>query len=202
MQQAVRLNYEGAFIPPPDDGVIARTTNYFSSSPGLYVLIVLLLLILALAGLAIYMLFFRPKETRGVMVPEEFPEAFVLPESPFTTNGIGLGLDGVPGGNGSHGEIYGWLEVLESGERIPLRQTGLRIGRHEDNDIRFSASTVHRRHAIVHMTPQRDFIVTDLSGTEGNGVKVNSERIDKTELRDGDVIQFGEVEVKFHAATI
>jgi Mg-chelatase subunit ChlD len=212
-EKVVRVKYDG----PVDnagffDGLIASLDDFFGKGVGLFALVGLIILLLVAITLLVYFAFFRSRNRSEEIVSEEIGPGtdFQLPEGELAGNGIAAnypdsGDDAtniITPGSGGRGEVYGWLEILESGERIPLRQTGLRIGRHEDNDIRFTASTVHRRHAVVHMTPQRDFIITDLSGADGNGVQVNSERIDKAELRDGDLVQFGEVQVKFHAATI
>jgi len=101
------------------------------------------------------------------------------------------------------GAVYAWLERLDaSGQRIAVKATSVRIGRHEDNDLRFEEPSVHRRHAVLHITPQREFVITDLSGEGGNGVKVNSKRVEKAELHDGDVVEIGTVRLKFHVASV
>ncbi len=108
-----------------------------------------------------------------------------------------------PGDGAGPGPVYAWLEKLDgSGQRIAVKATSLRIGRHEDNDLRFEEPEVHRRHAVLHSTPQREFIITDLSGQGGNGVKVNSKKIEKAQLRDGDVVEIGPVRLKFHLASV
>jgi len=103
--------------------------------------------------------------------------------------------------------VLAWLEFLEEeGRRIAINETTVRIGRHSDNDIRIDEdmdkSTVHRRHATIHVTPDREFIITDLSGKDGNGVFVNSVRIERRELNDGDLIELGLVKLRFQIADI
>ena len=73
----------------------------------------------------------------------------------------------------------------------------IRIGRHEENDIRLASQTVHRYHAVVHKTPEQSFVITDLSGPEGNGVVVNAERVDQAALAAGDLIELGDVRLRF-----
>jgi hypothetical protein len=73
----------------------------------------------------------------------------------------------------------------------------IRIGRHEENDIQLLSPTVHRYHAIVHRTPERSYVITDLSGPAGNGVFVNSERVDHADLAAGDLIELGDVRLRF-----
>lgn len=76
----------------------------------------------------------------------------------------------------------------------------IRIGRQEDNDIRFAAGTVHRYHAIIQRTPEAEYWVTDLSGPGGHGVAINGRRVDRGRLAPGDAIRLGEAEVIFRAA--
>ncbi|MGD9830633.1 MAG: FHA domain-containing protein, partial [Hyphomicrobiaceae bacterium] len=92
--------------------------------------------------------------------------------------------------------VYGWLEFLDAGStKVPITSTTVRIGRHKDNDVQIANNSVHRRHAIMHMTPVKKFIVQNL-GTK-NGVYVNSTRHEQTELLDGDLIELGEVRLRF-----
>ena len=79
-----------------------------------------------------------------------------------------------------------------------MRGTNLRIGRHQDNDICLQNNSVSRRHAVLHYKPDmRSFVITNL-GT-GNGVIVNKVKKDSHELHDGDLVELGEVRLRFHA---
>jgi hypothetical protein len=91
-----------------------------------------------------------------------------------------------------------WL-TLEDGERstMPLSGPLIRIGRHKDNDVRLADSSVHRYHALIQCTLEADFVITDLSGENGNGVRVNGERTERAHLTDGDVIELGRAKLKF-----
>jgi len=90
------------------------------------------------------------------------------------------------------------LEVVgEGGETHRLSGSMIRIGRHEDNDIQLVSQTVHRYHAVLHVTPRQQFVLTDLSGPEGNGVLVNDSRVEQVELAPGDVIELGETKLRF-----
>jgi len=103
---------------------------------------------------------------------------------------------------GGAGTVYAWLERLDRpGEQIAVKKTSVTIGRHQDNDLKFEDLSVHRRHAVLHMTPNREFVITDLSREGGNGVKVNSKKVEKQALREGDVIEIGTVRLTFHAAS-
>jgi hypothetical protein len=83
---------------------------------------------------------------------------------------------------------------------VPLAGQTIRIGRHEDNDIRLTDSSVHRYHAVIERTPEEEFIITDLSGDAGNGVRVNGERTARARLADGDVIELGRAKLRFENA--
>jgi hypothetical protein len=95
--------------------------------------------------------------------------------------------------------VYGWLEMLDSNaSRYPLRTTNVRIGRHRDNDICLQNDSISRRHAVLHFnSDNRRFVITDLGG--GNGVVVNKIKQPSHELSDGDMVELGEVRLRFRA---
>lgn len=96
-----------------------------------------------------------------------------------------------------------WVEVESMpGERFVIERTLIRIGREEDNDIRFPAATVHRYHAVIRRTTEGDVVITDLSGEDGNGVLVNGERVLEAKLKKGDRIDVGEVKLRFDARPV
>jgi hypothetical protein len=91
-----------------------------------------------------------------------------------------------------------WLTVEGAGASpLPLAGHTIRIGRHADNDIRLADSSVHRYHALIQRTLEEDFVITDLSGKDGNGVRINGMRQDKARLSDGDLIELGRAKLKF-----
>ena len=69
------------------------------------------------------------------------------------------------------------------GSRRIIGRTLLRIGREEDNDIRFAVKTVHRYHAVIRRTTDGVVMITDVSGKDGNGVLVNGARVAEARLR-------------------
>jgi hypothetical protein len=96
-----------------------------------------------------------------------------------------------------------WLVIGESGgETVPLATQVTRIGRHHDNDIRLGDSTVHRYHAVIERTSDAEFVITDVSGKEGNGVRINGARLERAHLVDGDVIELGRARLKFESVPI
>jgi hypothetical protein len=94
-----------------------------------------------------------------------------------------------------------WVEI-EGGGRCAIGRTLVRIGREGDNDIRLSAKTVHRYHAVIRRTTDGDVMITDVSGDDGNGVLVNGARVAEARLAKGDVINVGEVKLRFDARPV
>ncbi|WP_295559597.1 FHA domain-containing protein [uncultured Hyphomicrobium sp.] len=97
--------------------------------------------------------------------------------------------------------VYGWLEMMDgNASRHPLRTTNVRVGRHRDNDICLQNDSISRRHAVLHYNADtRRFVITDLGG--GNGVVVNRTKYKSRELNDGDMVELGEVRLRFRAET-
>jgi len=88
-----------------------------------------------------------------------------------------------------------WLELVDSEHPpVPLPQGTLRVGRSEDNDIRFLDKSVHRRHALLQMASDGTVSIHDL-GTR-NGVLVNGARCSQQQLSAGDVVTLGEVKMR------
>ena len=99
------------------------------------------------------------------------------------------------------GRVYGWLDMLDgNASRYPLRTTNVRIGRHRDNDICLQNDSISRRHALLHFNADnRRFVITDLGGD--NGVIVNKIKQQSHELSDGDLVELGEVRLRFRVNT-
>jgi len=81
------------------------------------------------------------------------------------------------------------------GSRMPITKTASRIGRRGDNDIVFSNDSVSGHHAEIHMARDGSFAITDLGS--GNGVVINGKKITQSGLREGDLIELGEVRFRF-----
>lgn len=98
-------------------------------------------------------------------------------------------------GNGSTAPV-GWLELIGSDQpRMPLNVGSTRLGRHRENEVCLLNNSVHRRHAILHVSQDGTFSIHDL-GTK-NGVSVNGARVAQHDLKSGDVIELGEVKLRF-----
>jgi hypothetical protein len=96
----------------------------------------------------------------------------------------------------TQGRPYGWLEAVDGGKRYPLMSTNVRIGRHLANDICLQNDSVSRQHALLHFSSaNRQFVITDLGG--GNGVIVNQVNQTSHVLHDGDIVELGEVHLRF-----
>lgn len=97
--------------------------------------------------------------------------------------------------------IRAYLQIEDDpGTRIPVRANGVRLGRHSDNDIRFSERSVHRYHALLMRDPETQrYVITDVSRDQArsNGVVVNSEIVKRAELAHGDLVELGEVRFRF-----
>lgn len=88
--------------------------------------------------------------------------------------------------------------VMQDAEskRIPLVKTANRIGRRPDNDIVFSNTSISGYHAEIHVQRDGSYSITDLAS--GNGLCVNEQRVPQSPLKDGDLIEMGEVRFRFH----
>ena len=99
------------------------------------------------------------------------------------------------------GPQQAWLAHGDA-DAMPLRGALVRLGRHEENDIHLPDSSVHRYHAVIEHTPDAGFVITDLSGRDGNGVRINGARQARAALADGDVIELGRTRLTFATAPL
>ena len=94
------------------------------------------------------------------------------------------------------GPVYAKLQVLDGdGTELLMRSTALRVGRGADNDLALKNDSVSRHHAEIHRTRDGNFTITELNA--GNGVLVNGEQVTKTALKNDDIIELGEVRIRF-----
>ena len=91
---------------------------------------------------------------------------------------------------------FEFLDGESSSELIHAATT--RIGRHGDNDIILKNTSVSRHHAILKHDPSGPFVLIDLD-TE-NGVLVNEKPVKSAKLNDGDLVELGEVRMRFRVA--
>jgi hypothetical protein len=86
------------------------------------------------------------------------------------------------------------LDTPEGAHPIALESTLLTIGRGLNNDIILEDTRVSRHHAQLRYKTRR-FWVTDLNST--NGTFINGERISEADLRNGDILSLGGLELTF-----
>jgi hypothetical protein len=87
--------------------------------------------------------------------------------------------------------------VLPEGQRVPLGEYVVSIGRGADCTIVLGDPNVSRRHAEIR--PAGDgFVLVDLAST--NGSRVNHVRVTERALTDGDELQFGNTVFRFEAS--
>jgi pSer/pThr/pTyr-binding forkhead associated (FHA) protein len=77
---------------------------------------------------------------------------------------------------------------------IPIEGEVMRIGRGLGADLRLDENSVSRRHAILDPTSGTVRILDDRSS---NGTFVNGERVQQAELRSGDIVAVGRVQLRF-----
>lgn len=88
--------------------------------------------------------------------------------------------------------------LLSTGDRVPLGEFTVSIGRRHDCTIVLADPNVSRHHGEVR--PYGDgFAVEDLGST--NGTRVNGSKVaGPTQLRDGDEVRFGNTAMRFEAS--
>lgn len=87
--------------------------------------------------------------------------------------------------------------LLPDGNRLPIGDDPLTIGRMPDCDVVLEDRNVSRRHAEVRRVPG-GFAVVDLDST--NGTKVNGAGVKERRLEDGDEIVVGASVLRFEAS--
>jgi hypothetical protein len=91
---------------------------------------------------------------------------------------------------------YAYLREMDgSGTSYVMRKTAISIGRASANDIQLRNDSVSAHHAEIHRRREGSFYIVDLASS--NGVYVNDARINQTELSDGDLVELGEVRLRF-----
>lgn len=90
------------------------------------------------------------------------------------------------------------VELNGVGTKHVIQQTAIRIGRGADNDIRLMNDSISSHHAEIHRRREGDFYIVDLAST--NGVFVNDEKVNQGELKNNDIIELGEVRLRFGLA--
>ena len=89
-----------------------------------------------------------------------------------------------------------WLEMCDGEQtRHAVSITNLRIGRGRHNDLVFRNDSVSGNHAVLEYGRDGAWSITDLNS--GNGVIVNGQQETQVTLSEGDVIELGEIKMRF-----
>lgn len=83
---------------------------------------------------------------------------------------------------------------LLAGAEFALDRPSLVLGRTQENDIILNHKSISRHHAKIVREGDR-YVILDLESA--NGVRVNGKEHDRLELQGGDVIELGEVRLRF-----
>ncbi len=90
------------------------------------------------------------------------------------------------------------LQIIAGGDgqtlSIRLLDQPVVVGRSAQADVTLNAASLSRRHARVERC-RNGFKVTDLMSS--NGIYVNEVRVHSATLRDGDMVQFGNVVMRY-----
>lgn len=86
-------------------------------------------------------------------------------------------------------------ELNSSGTRHKLTKTAVRIGRNSDNDVCLANDSISSHHAEINRRREGGFYIVDLSSR--NGTYVNDIKVTQTELHDNDLVEIGEVRLRF-----
>ena len=78
---------------------------------------------------------------------------------------------------------------------IPINNNPWRVGRGSNNDHVINDSSVSRNHAEISYLGANKFRLVDLGSS--NGVLVNGEKIEGAEIKDGDLIELGDIKLVF-----
>jgi|GEM_PF-872213 len=145
---------------------------------------------------------FFAQELAGVQleVPVEAPQA-----------GAPEGLEAAPGDLATKiysnvGDLLPLLPQLKivagprAGSKLQLRLPATTFGRGAGNDYRFADDEAMSRNHCTIVYENGRFFLRDLGSA--NGTAVNGNLISEIELRTGDVIEFGELQVEFQAGQI
>jgi pSer/pThr/pTyr-binding forkhead associated (FHA) protein len=86
------------------------------------------------------------------------------------------------------------LLTVRSGEIFNIGSVTTTIGRNDDNDITLADATVSKYHAQIVFNGE-GFEICDLNSA--NGIFVNGQAVENIDLKSGDIIQLGEIIMKF-----
>ena len=180
------------------DGASSDASDWANANQALAWLVLLLPVLLLIIGLV---LFLRNRNADGV---EEVSDAVMDDAETPSTSKIdpieGIDDDGATRHFATESEVsFGHFEIIGSEDHpFKIMTQSISIGRHSDNDLVLSNDSVHRHHAHFHISPDGTAAIHDLD--TANGILVNGNRVNKVTLQSGDLIELGEVRLRFIAS--
>lgn len=87
--------------------------------------------------------------------------------------------------------------LLPTGERLPLGEAVVTVGRKPESTLQMADPNVSRNHAEIR-PHGNGWVLVDLGST--NGTRVNGTRVSSHELHEGDEIAFGTTVLRFEAS--
>ena len=102
-----------------------------------------------------------------------------------------------PPSHPDHGHAVGRILLASEGKTVmerELRPGRLVIGRTPDNDLQIDSKFISRHHCQI-VTQADSCLIEDLNST--NGIYVQSKRVRRYNLNDGDVVQVGQHEIMY-----
>ncbi|MDX1435020.1 MAG: FHA domain-containing protein, partial [Gammaproteobacteria bacterium] len=91
---------------------------------------------------------------------------------------------------------FAYLEIQdEMHTRHPVSGESFRIGRHSDNQLMLPDASISRHHAEIRHELNSRYVIRDLDSL--NGVYVNGRKARTAILSNGDIIELGDVTLKF-----
>jgi len=83
----------------------------------------------------------------------------------------------------------------EHAKRYPILRTTWRIGRKRSNELSLNDPSVSRLHAKIQRDNNGNFFIMDMASL--NGTYVNDEQVSKQKLQEGDLIEIGNIRLRF-----
>ena len=106
-------------------------------------------------------------------------------------------MDHAAASSAGHGHLVGRILVASEGATVierELKPGRLVIGRTPDNDLQIDSKFISRHHCQI-VTQADACVIEDLNST--NGIYVQSKRVRRHNLNDGDVVQVGQHEIMY-----
>jgi general secretion pathway protein A len=106
-------------------------------------------------------------------------------------------MDHLTAPSAAHGHLVGRILLASEGKTVIERELTpgrLVIGRTPDNDLQIDSKFISRHHCQI-VTQTDACVIEDLNST--NGIYVQSKRVRRHNLNDGDVVQVGQHEIMY-----